>query len=91
MPTPLEQSLVTKFNAAKDTFVDGWKVGTHVWLQDNAPQVIVKMMLAEQNLDTVWAQAKTNPGLLPFFDAALETWKQTHHEGIKAWQARSGQ
>lgn len=91
MATPLEQALVTKFHAAKGTFDAAWKTGAYQWLHENAVGSMVTIVLAEEQFDAVWAKARIGQATIPEFDAALERWTQAHVEGLKEFNARSGQ
>ncbi len=91
MPTPLEQSLAAKFNAASAAFADSWKVGTFDWLQGNAIGAMVTITLAEQQLDATWLRVKQGTAPVSEFDAALEQWRQAHVGALKEFTSRSGQ
>ncbi len=90
MTTPLEQTLVSKFHWAKNSFDNHWKTGAYEWLQANAIGSMVTITLAEQQLESVWAKARVGQAPIEEFDAALERWKVAHAEALKEFLVRSG-
>jgi len=91
MATTLEQTLVSKFHAAKNTFDAAWKTGAYEWLHNNAIGRMVTIVLTEEHLDAVWAKARAGQAPVSEFEAALEKWKQAHVDGLQEFNVRSGQ
>jgi len=89
MPTAHEQSLASKFHAAKSTFDSRWTEGTFDWLRQFAPGHLVVMDLAEKQLDSTWIDARRDPGSVPQFDAALERWRSAHVAAVDEYHSKN--
>jgi hypothetical protein len=86
----IEQALAAKFESAKSTFADRWRLGMDDWFKKFSPGHMVVMQLAEQNLDVAWIDARRGDvEAMSKFDDALAAWKNAHVVAVDEFYAKN--